>query len=175
MRQPRASVMSIHVLRHQTYTICMRKCGSMALRSLAVIGRAFRRWHRMMKQTFDRPKIDWQRREQPSSVGISLLPLRRSGARARWRLYCLPYAGASAGIFRSWLELLPPDIDIWGVEYPGHGTRISEPLIDRIERLAEPLADAVAAETGMPYAFFGHSMGSLVAFEICHKLTERRT
>jgi medium-chain acyl-[acyl-carrier-protein] hydrolase len=129
----------------------------------------------MMEQTFDRPKIDWQRREQPSSKGISLLPLRRSGARARWRLYCLPYAGASAGIFRSWLELLPPDIDIWGVEYPGHGTRIGEPLIDRIERLAEPLADAVAAETGMPYAFFGHSMGSLVAFEICHKLTERRT
>lgn len=104
----------------------------------------------------------------------TLVPLRRCRAYARWRLYCVPYAGGSAGIFRSWQTLLRPEIEIWGVEYPGHGGRMGERLVDNIERLAESIADAIFAEAGMPYALFGHSMGGLVAFEVSHKLAERR-
>src|SRR3979411_2483679 len=53
-----------------------------------------------------------------------LVRLRRDRARTRLRLYCLPYAGGSASVFRSWCDLLPPNVDVWGVEYPGHGSRI---------------------------------------------------
>jgi medium-chain acyl-[acyl-carrier-protein] hydrolase len=102
-----------------------------------------------------------------------LVRLRRDRACARLRLYCLPYAGGSAGVFRSWCDLLPSNIDVWGVEYPGHGSRISEPLMDRIDALAELIAEAVAAQPAVPYALFGHSMGSLVAFEMCHVLAAR--
>jgi medium-chain acyl-[acyl-carrier-protein] hydrolase len=76
-------------------------------------------------------------------------------------------------VFRSWCDLLPADVDVWGVEYPGHGSRISEPLTDRIDALAEQIADAVAAQPAVPFALFGHSMGSLVAFEMCHALAAR--
>jgi medium-chain acyl-[acyl-carrier-protein] hydrolase len=103
----------------------------------------------------------------------SLVRLRRGGTGARLRLYCLPYAGGSASVFRSWCDLLPADVDVWGVEYPGHGNRIGEPLTDRIDKLAESIADAVAAQQAGPYALFGHSMGSLVAFEMCHALAAR--
>jgi len=102
-----------------------------------------------------------------------LVRLRRDRACTRLRLYCLPYAGGSAGVFRSWCDLLPPNVDVWGVEYPGHGSRISEPLTDRIDALAELIAEAVAAQPAVPYALFGHSMGSLVAFEMCHLLAAR--
>ena len=102
-----------------------------------------------------------------------LVRLRRDRAYTRMRLYCLPYAGGSAGVFRSWCDLLPADVDVWGVEYPGHGSRISEPLTDRINALAELTADAVVAESAVPYALLGHSMGSLVAFEMCHVLAAR--
>ena len=95
-----------------------------------------------------------------------LVRLRRDGPCTRLRLYCLPYAGGTAGIFRPWCDLLPPGIDVWGVEYPGHGSRISEPLTDRIDVLAELVAEAVIAQPAFPYVLFGHSMGSLVAFEM---------
>jgi medium-chain acyl-[acyl-carrier-protein] hydrolase len=103
----------------------------------------------------------------------ALVRLRRDEARTRLRLYCLPYAGGSAGVFRSWCDQLPADVDVWGVEDPGHGSRISEPLMDRIDALAALIADAVAAEPAVPFALFGHSMGSLVAFEVCHALAAR--
>jgi medium-chain acyl-[acyl-carrier-protein] hydrolase len=90
------------------------------------------------------------------------------------RLYCLPHAGGTAAIFRSWRKLLGPDIEICAVEYPGHGSRLGEPLFDTIEQVARSVADAVMANSSMPYALFGHSMGSLVAFEACHLLATRR-
>jgi surfactin synthase thioesterase subunit len=51
---------------------------------------------------------------------------------------------------------------------------MGEPLVDCVETLADLVADAVAAENRTSYALFGHSMGSLVAFETCHKLAARR-
>src|SRR5882724_3542717 len=97
----------------------------------------------MAEQILGRRVIKLRRNER---CGISLLPLRQDGTRARKRLYCLPYAGGSAGIFRPWQALVSPDIDIWGIEYPGHGSRMGEPLVDCVETLAGLIAEAVAAE-----------------------------
>jgi surfactin synthase thioesterase subunit len=102
-----------------------------------------------------------------------LIPLRDGSSPARLRLYCLPYAGGSAGLFRPWRNFLPPDIALCGVEYPGRGTRISESPLDRIDELAGQVADGLARAPPGPYALFGHSMGSLVAFETSHQLAAR--
>src|SRR5258708_6156639 len=98
----------------------------------------------------------------------------REGSPTTLRLYCLPYAGGSARLFRPWRNFLAPQIALCGVEYPGRGTRISEPTIDRIDKLAAELADALACAPPGPYALFGHSMGALVAFETSHQLVGRR-
>lgn len=92
---------------------------------------------------------------------------------ARARLYCLPHAGGTAATFRSWQKRLRSDIEICPIEYAGHGSRLGEPLLDGIEQVAQPVADAIAAGPSMPYALLGHSMGSLVAFEACHQLATR--
>jgi surfactin synthase thioesterase subunit len=94
----------------------------------------------------------------------------RAAATARVQLYCLPYAGAAARAFRPWLDLFPDDIGVWGVEYPGRGTRFLEPLATTIADIAAGLAAALADQPERPFALFGHSMGSLVAFETCHRL-----
>jgi len=81
------------------------------------------------------------------------------------QLFCFPYAGASAAVYARWKRALPPWIEVTPVEPPGHGARLGERLettmagvIAGIERQVRPAADR-------RYAFFGHSLGALVAFE----------
>jgi len=76
-------------------------------------------------------------------------------------------------VFRPWRNLFPAEIALCGVEYPGRGTRMSEPTVDRIETLASEFADALTEAPPGPYALFGHSMGALVAFEASHQLATR--
>jgi medium-chain acyl-[acyl-carrier-protein] hydrolase len=90
----------------------------------------------------------------------------------RARLYCLPHAGGTARVFQPWRKRLRADIDICALEYPGHGSRLGEPLLDTIEQMAHSIADLMPAPR-VPYALVGHSMGSLVAFETCRTLAAR--
>src|SRR5258708_38111720 len=92
----------------------------------------------------------------------------------RARLICMPYAGGSATVFRPWREVVPSDIDILAVEDAGHGSRIAEPLIERIDTLGDAIAAALQFEAAGPDVMFGHSMGSLVAVAVCHALAKRR-
>jgi medium-chain acyl-[acyl-carrier-protein] hydrolase len=99
-----------------------------------------------------------------SSIGASAI---------RTRLYCLPHAGGTARIFHPWRRLLRADIEICTLEYPGHGCRLGEPLLDTIEQMAQSIADQLVRDRNLPYALFGHSMGSMVAFETCRVLAAR--
>lgn len=109
----------------------------------------------------------------PEITTRCLIRLREPVMPPRLQLYCLPYAGGSARVFQSWRDMLPADMTLFGVEYPGHGSRISEPAIDRIDVLAGHLAGALARVPPAPYALFGHSMGALTAFEMSHRLAGR--
>src|SRR5260370_26384292 len=100
-------------------------------------------------------------------VGLGRRRCERCGSVVpRARLICMPYAGGSATVFRPWREVLPSDIDILAVEYAGHGSRIAEPLIERIDTLGDAIADALQFEAPVPYAMFRHSMGSRSRVEI---------
>jgi medium-chain acyl-[acyl-carrier-protein] hydrolase len=122
----------------------------------------------------DDQQTDFRRSARLVFNAVPASPLRAGKSQVRACVYCLPHAGGTAGIFRSWQELLRPDIEIRAVGYPGHGNLLGEPLFDTIEQVAMAVADAVTAGPCVPYALFGHSMGSLVAFETCHVLAARR-
>jgi surfactin synthase thioesterase subunit len=89
------------------------------------------------------------------------------------RLICFPHAGASAPIFRSWTEMLGEGIDVWGVQLPGRGVRLREPPLRAMVELVRGLATAVSQQGDAPFAFFGHSMGGLLAFEVTRELRRR--
>ncbi|MFF7753810.1 thioesterase II family protein [Streptomyces sp. NPDC007971] len=87
------------------------------------------------------------------------------------RVVCLPFAGGSADAYRPWSALMPPSCALVAPELPGHGRRLAE-------RPHESAADAVAdllprlGDPTAPLVLFGHSMGGLLAHEVCHALCE---
>lgn len=89
---------------------------------------------------------------------------------AELRLICFPYAGGSAHIFKGWDAFLPTEIEVCAVQLPGRGQRITEPPIDTLSRLTPQLADALLPYMDRPFAFFGHSMGALISFELVRTL-----
>ncbi len=89
---------------------------------------------------------------------------------ARVRLFCLPYAGGGASIYREWDRRLGSDIDVCPVQLPGREERLRERPHSSMEDLITPLARALAPWVDTPYALFGHSMGALIAHEAARHL-----
>ena len=100
----------------------------------------------------------------------SWIAFRKPNPQARLRLFCFPYAGAGASIFRTWPDGLPADVEICPVQYPGRGTRPMETPFTEISSLVRALAQAMLPLVDKPFAFFGHSLGALVAFELAQEL-----
>lgn len=92
------------------------------------------------------------------------------GRAARVRLFCFPYAGGSALIFRQWPELLSTAVEVRAAQLPGRGTRMSERSFDDIHKLVEALLPVIAEQLDKPFALFGHSMGGAIAFELSRRL-----
>ncbi|ARQ68463.1 thioesterase II family protein [Streptomyces marincola] len=88
------------------------------------------------------------------------------------RLVCCPYAGASASAFAALSAALPPSVEALTVQYPGRSGQRAEPAISDIGLLAERVTTELLPliRSGPPVAVFGHSMGSVVAFEVARRL-----
>ncbi|WP_428953919.1 thioesterase II family protein [Streptomyces sp. cg35] len=98
--------------------------------------------------------------------------LRGLGSRthtARSRLFVFPHAGAGASAYRL-ATYLPDTVEVCTVQLPGRENRFAEPALTSLDDAVAALAPLVADHTGLPYAFFGHSMGSLIAFETARRL-----
>lgn len=89
---------------------------------------------------------------------------------ARLRLFCFPYAGGGASIYRQWPPALPAQVEICPITLPGREMRLRETLYTRLTPLVEALAEALEPSLDRPFAFFGHSMGGLIAFETAREL-----
>jgi medium-chain acyl-[acyl-carrier-protein] hydrolase len=103
----------------------------------------------------------------------SWIAFRKPNPQARLRLFCFPYAGASAAIFRTWSDGLPADVEVCPVQFPGRGTRLQEVPFKRLAPLVQALAQALVPLLDKPFAFFGHSLGALVGFELARQLRRR--
>jgi surfactin synthase thioesterase subunit len=89
------------------------------------------------------------------------------------RVFCFPYAGGSPRAFLGWQAGLGDDGEIVGVCRPGREHRAAEPA-PSLGQLIDGAASAIAAITerdDRPSYLFGHSLGALVAFEVCRRLT----
>ncbi len=89
------------------------------------------------------------------------------------RLFCLPFAGGGASVYRLWGRSLPPSVEVTAIQLPGRETRIRDPLVDRAEAMVARIADALATRFDRPYALYGHSMGALLSFEVIRELRRR--
>ncbi|HEX3030074.1 MAG TPA: thioesterase domain-containing protein [Clostridia bacterium] len=87
------------------------------------------------------------------------------------KLFCFPYAGGSASIYYPFKNYLDKTIELYPVELAGRGKRCSEPMPNTMDEMVwdvfEAIKDEIAASR---YAFFGYSMGSVIAYELCLKI-----
>lgn len=98
------------------------------------------------------------------------LVVRKPNRWADLRLFCFPYSGAGASIFNRWAERLPYQIELCAVQPPGRETRMAEPLFTRLTPLVQTMAQALLPYLDKPFAFFGHSLGTLISFELARHL-----
>lgn len=89
------------------------------------------------------------------------------------RLVCFPHAGGSASFFFPVSRSLSPSLDVLAVQYPGRQDRRNEPCLETIEELADEITECLLPWDDRPVAFFGHSMGSTLAFEVALRLEKR--
>jgi medium-chain acyl-[acyl-carrier-protein] hydrolase len=98
----------------------------------------------------------------------------RPNTYARMRLYCFPYAGGGATIYAPWPRLLPQEVEVVAVQPPGRETRIGEKPFTDLASLVEAMHAALLPKLReLPFAFFGHSNGALMAFELARLLRRR--
>ena len=101
------------------------------------------------------------------------MPTAPAPTNAQARLFCLPYAGGGAAIYKGWAPLAPPALQIAAVQLPGREHRLAEPAFSGLETLVPSLLEGIRTHLDRPFAIFGHSMGALIAFELARTLRRR--
>lgn len=91
------------------------------------------------------------------------------------KLFCIPYAGGLASAYYKWNNLLNDNIILYPIELSGHGRRISNPLYNCLDDAVEDITKFIVTHLsdGDYYMIFGHSMGSILTFEVIHKLIKQ--
>ena len=82
------------------------------------------------------------------------------------RLFCFPYAGGGASIFRTWQSLLGDRVEVLPAHYKGHEDRIMDKPVSTMKQLVDEIYDELQPLADRPFYLFGHSVGSRVSYEL---------
>ncbi|WP_407563211.1 beta-ketoacyl synthase N-terminal-like domain-containing protein [Streptomyces sp. 184] len=86
------------------------------------------------------------------------------------RLFCLPYGGRGASLYRDWPAAADGGVDVVPVQLPGREERGDERCIVDADEAVDAVAQALKPYLDRPFAFYGHSMGALLAYRLAHRL-----
>jgi medium-chain acyl-[acyl-carrier-protein] hydrolase len=92
---------------------------------------------------------------------------------AKLRLFCFPYAGGGSVVFYNWPNFFSPNIEVVAIRLPGRETRFTEKPFTRMPHLVSALIPVMQPLLNKPFAFFGHSMGARIAFEVTRALRKQ--
>ena len=89
----------------------------------------------------------------------------------RTNLICLPFAGGNAYSYNGFEKYFSGKLNMINPELPGRGVEFGRPLINDACVLADQLFNKIASKIShQPYAIYGHSMGSLLAYLIAIRI-----
>ena len=89
---------------------------------------------------------------------------------SKFRIFCFPHAGDLGTAFFSWDRLFEAGIEICPIILPGRSMRSNEPLLRRVEPVVSEVCESIEPFLDRPFAFFGHSLGALLAYELTCRL-----
>jgi medium-chain acyl-[acyl-carrier-protein] hydrolase len=92
---------------------------------------------------------------------------------AALRMFCFSYAGGSAHAFGQWAQSIPSQVEVVGIQLPGRGARMFEPAFTSLPTLVHDVSVAMLPYLNKPFVLFGHSMGTLISFELARYLRAR--
>ncbi len=104
------------------------------------------------------------------SERFSQIMVLRTSPKVTHRLICFAHAGAGASFFKPWANSLEDHIELCAVQLPGRENFYSQPLITSFEDVMDLILPGLLRLSDLPYAFFGHSFGGLLAFEATCRL-----
>lgn len=85
-------------------------------------------------------------------------------------LICFPFAGGSAYSYSAYQQFAKQNTKIITLEPPGRGKRIDQAFLPNMQAIADDLYLQVKPLLNEPYAFYGHSMGTLIAYLITKRI-----
>ena len=103
------------------------------------------------------------------------LPTISAARRGALRLFCFPFAGGGVLSFRGWPAALGHDVAVCPVRLPGRETRSKEKPFESMAELIAALGPAIQPFLEEPFAFYGHSMGAGIAFELARWLRREQS
>jgi pyochelin biosynthesis protein PchC len=109
----------------------------------------------------------WVRRL--TSTGVAAPGLDGDGVGER-RLVCFPHAGGAATAYAPLARALPVSIETLALQYPGRQDRLAEPAPESIDEVVAAVVPELRPWLDRPFAFFGHSTGAIVAYEVARVL-----
>jgi medium-chain acyl-[acyl-carrier-protein] hydrolase len=107
------------------------------------------------------------------SVAPTWFGFPKPNPQAKLRLFCFPYAASGTNIFYKWPASLPADVELCLVHLPGRDHRLREKPFERLSQLAQALERPMLPYIDRAVAFFGHSMGGLISFELSRHLRRK--
>jgi myxalamid-type polyketide synthase MxaE and MxaD len=91
---------------------------------------------------------------------------------AKVKLFCFHDAGGSASLYDAWAGLLDEHIELQLVQLPGRDDLVGQDRYTNYTKLMVSMVPVLLRHLDeRPFAFFGHSMGGLIAFEAARALS----
>ena len=101
--------------------------------------------------------------------------VRLSGGADAIRLFCFPFSGGTAQVYRPLARLMPKGVGVFSYELPGRGRRFNDPVFENIPDMVKDAIGGLIALLDNPnFAFFGYSLGGILAFETAHELNRKK-
>ncbi|WP_272491090.1 thioesterase II family protein [Paenibacillus apiarius] len=90
------------------------------------------------------------------------------------KLFCVPYAGGSAMIYNPWKHVMGDAVELVPLELSGRGRRFGAPFYKSIRAAVEDVAEQIIPHVDDgSYALWGHSMGAIIVYELCHYMRQQ--
>lgn len=98
--------------------------------------------------------------------------IEKSSQMDEFRLFIFHHAGGAATYYMPMFKYFPENFGIYLVQLPGREYRINDKFYVTLNTMIDDLVEVIKPYLDKPFAFFGHSMGAMIAFELTHKLKE---
>ncbi len=92
------------------------------------------------------------------------------GENDHFRVFCFPYSGATAQVFRPLTQLLPEGVSVYSYELPGRGRRFNEEIPGTLAEIIEEAFLSINRIIDRPYIFWGHSLGGIIGYEMARHI-----